>query len=121
MATRSNIGIEENGNVKYVYCHWDGYPSWVGAILKKYYNTEEKVKNLIELGSISSLARSLDETIFYIRDGNEKYSSCKPLTTTIKEYINHGDPMIEYLYLYNKDNGWVCYDKYNDEKVDIPN
>jgi len=28
MATRSRIGIKDKlGNIKSVYCHWDGYPS----------------------------------------------------------------------------------------------
>jgi hypothetical protein len=38
MSTRSFIGkVQEDGSVRYVYCHHDGYPSHVGAILAKHY------------------------------------------------------------------------------------
>ena len=57
MATRSRIAIEnQDGTVLSIYCHWDGYPSHHGPILLEHYTTQEKVKSLIELGSISSLA-----------------------------------------------------------------
>ena len=56
MATRSRIGmVNEDGTVSSIYCHWDGYPSNNGRILVNHYTDREKVKALIELGSISSL------------------------------------------------------------------
>jgi len=34
MSTRSNIGIVNgDGSVKAIYCHFDGYPAYVGRIL----------------------------------------------------------------------------------------
>ena len=63
MATRSRIGIEnEDGTVSSVYCHWDGYPSNNGKILVTYYTDREKVKELIALGSISSLKKNVAPT-----------------------------------------------------------
>jgi len=57
MATRSRIAIEDqDGTVRSIYCHWDGYPSHHGPILLENYTTQEKVESLIALGSISSLA-----------------------------------------------------------------
>ena len=36
MATRSRIGIELNdGSILSAYHHWDGYPQWLGRILKR--------------------------------------------------------------------------------------
>lgn len=56
MATRSTIGMKlEDGTIKQIYCHWDGYPSYTGSVLKNYYNTPEKVEELLEVGNISSL------------------------------------------------------------------
>ena len=56
MGTRSAIGyLQPSGSVRAVYCHWDGYPSNQMPILKKHYNTLEKVKALIKPGSMSSL------------------------------------------------------------------
>jgi nucleoside 2-deoxyribosyltransferase len=56
MATRSRIGIElPNGEVKSVYCHWDGSPFRRIPLLLEHYSEREKVEQLIELGSICSL------------------------------------------------------------------
>lgn len=61
MATNASIGIVVgNGEVKYIYCHYDGYPDGVGDILKTHYSDEGKVKQLISLGSISVLGESLE-------------------------------------------------------------
>lgn len=57
MGTRSTIGVlNTDGSVTAVYCHWDGYPEHNGKILIDNYTTEEKVRELIGLGSISSLS-----------------------------------------------------------------
>ena len=56
MSTRSRIAIEDqDGTVRSIYCHWDGYPEYNGVVLKENYQTQEKVEQLIALGSISSL------------------------------------------------------------------
>jgi len=60
MSTRSTISIQTpEGNIRSIYCHYDGYLSDVGALLHTYYNTEEKVNALIDLGSLSSLCEKL--------------------------------------------------------------
>jgi len=59
MATRSTISIEENGKIRSIYCHWDGYPSNNGAILLQHYTTADKVNELIDLGSLSSLRENV--------------------------------------------------------------
>ena len=55
MATRSRIGIQlSDDSILSVYHHWDGYPQWLGRILKTHYNTKEKVAELIDGGDMSS-------------------------------------------------------------------
>lgn len=62
MATRSTIGVlNTDGSVTAVYCHWDGYPEYNGKILNENYTTEEKVRELIGFGSISSLGTKIGE------------------------------------------------------------
>lgn len=59
MATRSTIAVQHtSGVVSESYCHWDGYPSHNGKILLEHYNTLEKVEQLVELGSMSSLGET---------------------------------------------------------------
>ena len=62
MATRSLIGIKtSSGEVDYIYCHWDGYPSHNGRILMENYTSPPQVMQLLELGDISSLGKEIGE------------------------------------------------------------
>ena len=86
--TRWGVGVEApSGKVISTYGHYDGYPSWVGKHLKRYYNNSAKVKELMKLGKqgISTLGKKIkgskdhsfdkpdkDVTVFYGRDRGEK-------------------------------------------------
>ena len=66
MATRSYISkLLPDGSVRGIYCHFDGYPDGVGAILKEHYTDSDKVDELLELGSISSLGPEIGEAHDY--------------------------------------------------------
>ncbi len=62
MSTRSRIAVlqENDGSVKSVYCHWDGYVSGVGETLLNQYNTYERANAIVALGGLSSLHENLD-------------------------------------------------------------
>jgi hypothetical protein len=56
MATRSTISLEfADGTIGQVYCHWDGYLSNNGKILQEYYSNPFVLRDLIDLGGLSSL------------------------------------------------------------------
>ena len=56
MGTRSTIALEfADGTVEQVYCHWDGYLAHNGQILLKHYSNPFILRDLIDLGDISSL------------------------------------------------------------------
>ena len=56
MGTRSTIALEfADGTVQQVYCHWDGYLSNNGQILQEHYSDPFKLRELIDLGDLSSL------------------------------------------------------------------
>jgi hypothetical protein len=106
MATRSNIGARQNdGTIKAIYCHWDGYPEGVGAMLAEYYADPTKVEALLNLGDISSLLKTVEETYSasYIKRGESGVEA-----TTYKseeewlESARNSD--IEYLYVFEKDS-----------------
>lgn len=115
MGTRSRIGIKlDDGMVKHIYCHWNGYISYNGDILFHHYKNKDKVMKLIDLGDISSLNKKVDipkgkthsygnpckdVTIAYGRD--RKAKGTDPKITTEKEFWE--DYIEEYGYLY--DNG----------------
>ena len=56
MGTRSTIALEyADGTVEQVYCHWDGYLAHNGQILLKHYSNPFILRDLIDLGDVSSL------------------------------------------------------------------
>lgn len=72
MGTRSTIALEfADGTVQQVYCHWDGYLENNGTILRDSYRDPFKVRDLIDMGDMSSLGPDTDSTEFYMRDRNE--------------------------------------------------
>ena len=76
MSTNSTINIQhKDGTIDGVYCHWDGYPSWNGQLLYAFYNTPEKVNELISHGGISSLGMNIGEKL--PEDGFESYEAKK--------------------------------------------
>ena len=60
MATRSIIGMVEDREIRYIYCHWDGYPQGVGKMLFQNYQEPAKVKALLDLGDLSQLGREVE-------------------------------------------------------------
>ena len=129
MGTRSRIGLElPNGNIYSVYHHWDGYPEWLGRILKQHYNTDAAVKKLIDGGDMSSC---YSDTGWYYdekRDPQPCYYSergedCPPRTdATIQEYFANANSWEEYCYIYTTFGEWLCFEidkKYNEDYSEI--
>ena len=60
MSTRSYICVkQDDGSYKGVYCHWDGYLTYNGAMLLDHYNNRERADALIALGDLSLLCEKL--------------------------------------------------------------
>ena len=114
MATRSRIGLElADGSVLSAYHHWDGYPEWLGRILKTHYNSKELVAELIDGGDMSSAWTNAgwnNETrkqgpLYYSERGDD----CPPrLDKDAGEFLTRDAE--EYAYLYTETEGWLCYD-----------
>jgi len=131
MSTRSRIGLElSDGSILSSYHHWDGYPEWLGRILKTHYNTRDKASELIDGGDMSSCwSDACWETKLPVGEyGPEYYSArgedCPPrYDANLMEYLSDGE---EYAYLYTLNDEWVCYNmhQFDDSKspeiVEIP-
>lgn len=122
MSTRSNIAIKNaDGSVISIYCHWDGYPTNNGRILLEHYKDEGKVRQLVSLGAISSLGKSVlptgkhtkekrepDVVLAYNRDCHEDWDYVKPNVYKSEEDWRLGD-LEEWAYLF-KDGNWYVID-----------
>ena len=112
MATRSYIAIEnQDGSVRSIYCHSDGYPEGVGQILKDSYKMRSDVEELIGLGNISSLGSNIYRTDAYVRDRGEKEKENAPNVHSdlgaFERYFKGGTA--DYAYVFKKDNKWSWY------------
>jgi len=123
MGTRSTIALEfADSTVQQVYCHWDGYLSGNGAILLKHYSDPFKLRDLIDLGDLSSLGKHIgtqhaferapeDECTFYLRDRKEQGCKAKKFVDFQHYLVNH--QYEEYEYILRKDGNWYvkCHDE----------
>jgi hypothetical protein len=134
MATRSNITYkgELDGKNGYhtIYVHWDGYPSYRFPLLEENYSDEEKVKELIRLGDVSSLTESIEcpdghcfdkpvkgYSVFYTRDRGETGCMAK-FTETLEDALTIKDG--SWSYVYDGDlKKWLIYETYSDDGRDI--
>lgn len=130
MATRSLIGKQtQNGLVRNIYCHWDGYPEHNGYLLMRFYNTPEKVDQLLDLGNLSSLGQEIGEKQDFNDHDNHNRNWCLAYgrdrggineEATFESYDGFLKSQgIDYIYLYTLDNKWECYRAHFMEKIDI--
>ena len=119
MGTRSRIGIElSDSSILSVYCHYDGYPSFNGKVLREFYNTKEKVSQLINGGNMSCTWTNAgwnNETLpecgplYYTMRGESIEDNAPELNKNKSEYLKTADDCgEEYAYLFTS-AGWTCY------------
>lgn len=128
MGTRSAIGMQFGSIVKAVYCHWDGYPEYVGAVLDKHYD-RAKTAHLLSLGNLSSLGQMIEpdpefphsierrqENVctFYGRDRGERGNEYQ-VFDSVEEFKRDFQSGVEYLYLLTAEGNWVMT---TDESLD---
>ncbi len=108
MATRSRIAVElQNGSVKSVYCHNDGYVSGVGRDLKrKGFTSTQECEEFIDAGDRSTVDLSYKEW---------RNEDCPPELHKSREDFFNGD-IEEYGYLFTKEGKWVVKE-YGDRQI----
>ena len=118
MATRSTIALEyADGTVGQVYCHWDGYLDNNGKLLYTHYQDPFKLRDLIDLGDLSSLrpevgtvhdfddrAAGEEQCTFYGRDRGETGTGSKSYKDFDDYAENHQHE--EYEYILRNDGNW---------------
>jgi hypothetical protein len=133
MATRSTIALEfADGTVQQVYCHWDGYLDNNGKILFENYADAFKLRELIDLGDLSSLGSEVgvkrpfdnpgkygspeytafqelyaNQCCFYARDRGETGTDAKKFKNFADYVANH--QYEEYEYILRNVNGTATW------------
>ena len=123
MATRSRIGIQlKDNSVLSVYHHWDGYPEWLGRILKTHYNSRDLATELIDGGDMSAAWGDENRAEYY----SERGEDCPPrYDDDIFDFLKKENNE-EYAYVWTVNNEWKCLDmhSFDDSKspevVEIP-
>ena len=118
MSTHCNIAYKTEKGYETIYCHHDGYESYMYPMLTKNYNSEELARNLVNLGDASVIEERLEPTpgvphtfewpedgvcIFYHRDRGERWENTKPDCLTKSEVLN-----CYYAYIW-EDGKWTAY------------
>ena len=105
MSTRSFIGYQATvDEIRGMYCHYDGYPSHVGAILAKHHNSFAAMTDIISGGQI----RNFDSDGTICRFGDARVDDVESYSS-VKEAL---DLVFDYVYLFDEFNQeWVCYGK----------
>lgn len=122
MATRCLIGKvldryevgQPYSMVKYIYCHFDGYPEGVGECLKTNYTKPRKINALFSKYDLVSLGSKLKdknkcntEIHTQFSEESEKYELVAELTYGSRIWAKENWSDIEYFYLYLRGE-WYC-------------
>lgn len=120
MGTRSDIIVERaDGKWARTYCHWDGYVSHNGQLLVDHYASQERAEALSALGSLSSLAPSIEKpeghtfgspvpgyTVAYGRDRGEADTEAEVFDSLFEAWPET-DTWTEFTYVWTQDQWWV--------------
>lgn len=120
MSTNSTIAVKTDSGYKAIYCHWDGYPSYMYPLLRDWYGTPERAEALVSFGDASSIDKRLvpsqdsghsfnrpenDVCVFYHRDRGEPWHQNEPTF-----YLTKGEVLKSQYYTYIfEDNMWRAY------------
>ena len=142
MGTRSTIALEfADGSVEQVYCHWDGYLAYNGKMLAEHYSNPFVLRDLIDLGDISSLKPTIgtkhafshfstemdqkeyealygEMTTFYGRDRGETGVDSKKFVDFQHYLVKH--QYEEYEYILRKDGNWYVKQHDNEYELLLP-
>jgi len=116
MGTTSEIGVlNPDGTITYIFCKYDGYPTWVGKCLEDHYGDIKKARKLISLGDIETLNEQIGEKHdmnlmnrepyrryckAFHRDGGREWKYVKPQTAKDTDsFFGNTKRIVKYRYL----------------------
>ena len=73
MSTNAVIAIKVGKEIRAVYCHWDGYTEYLGAVLETFYDRKQTIA-LMKQGDMSSIGASIG--VKHDFDARNEYIDC---------------------------------------------
>jgi len=116
MSTNARIGMTTDAvgsAVRSIYTHWDGYPTHHGRILFEHYTSADAVRDLLDLGDLSSLGYTLGEKHDF--DAHRGEETCNAygrdreetdVAARTHDPLSWPDSGQEYEYLFTLTDGW---------------
>ena len=86
MATHALIALRSHSSFHAAYLHFDGSPEKLGPILKAHFNTVGKIRELIQLGAIKSIAQDGEKTLLDDNVGLMEADTENKLFSKAKEF-----------------------------------
>lgn len=110
MSTRSIIGVYDNdtNSVKFVYCHFDGYPEHMVPALRRYIDKEVIMNEIINIGGFRFLDEELGPERPYGKDDGDEPMPAD--TSRLRSFIHKKDLYwadFRYLFINGR---WMCFD-----------
>lgn len=115
MSTNCGIALRAGETFQTIYCHCDGYPSYMLPMLRENYGSFELASKLVSMGDASSINKKLelapgvakeDVCVFYHRDRGEDWESVRSVCYTREELFRQS--VFEFVYIF--ENGtWHVY------------
>ena len=101
MGTHCMIAIEDkDGSVRYIFCHYNGFPAHMVPLLKKHYMTREGVNHLLSEGGIVSLEDGImDRHESRMEWAKDRQAFMSEWRMTLS---------VPYLYIFTQDDEWLC-------------
>ena len=119
MSTHCGIAVKTEKGYNTIYCHHDGYESYMYPMLAKNYGTEERARDLVSLGDASCIYERMVPSresghsfgnpedgvcVFYHRDRGERWEQTAPQVFTKTTVVND----FYYVYIF-EDGQWNAY------------
>ena len=117
MSTSARIAKrEDDGTVRSVYCHFDGYPSYAGKLLRHHYTDPEIVDIVMNFGNFSALEQHVSDISFYITAPSPMDERAMRHAST-GDFLEYGSKSAsEYLYLFDQGR-WRCWSTWNGSEI----
>lgn len=111
------IGILDENVFKSVYVYNSSQPAKLALTIRQHYKKRDIVDELIALGDISSISKTIKESRYFCRDKGDPWEACVPYDETAAslEDIDIQSSPVDFYFAYFK-NKWYVSPSYQENK-----